>query len=68
MSLDKAIKYNKEYRKPYYDFRQFDKWLRNHGKDDWGNLNRLFQYLKEIERTDYELKLFFNNQYDEIRI
>lgn len=68
MSLDKAIKYNKEYRKPYYDFRQFDKWLRNHSKDDWGNLNRLFQYLKEIERTDYELKLFFNNQYDEIKI
>ena len=64
MSLDKAIKYGKEYRKPYYDFRQYDPWLRNHGKDDWSNLNRLYQYLKEIERTDYYLKVFFKNDED----
>ena len=31
MSFNKAIKYKKEHRKPYYDSRRYDATCRNHG-------------------------------------
>lgn len=43
MSLDKAIKHNKEHRKPYRGAKAVDSTCRNHGSDDWATDNRLFQ-------------------------
>lgn len=41
--LDKAIKYNKEYRKPYKDSKAFDRSCRNHGTCSYCRNNRLFK-------------------------
>lgn len=60
MSLDKAIKYRKEHRKPYYGAKSIDPWCRNHGQDDWSTQNRLFQFIKELERTNFYLNLYRN--------
>lgn len=50
MSLDKAIKYGKEKRKPYYGCKSFDPACRNHGSDTYMNKSRLHN------RTKAELK------------
>ena len=54
MSLDKAIKYNKEFRKQYRGSKSIDKSCRNHGTCAYCKNNRLYQYLKELERLNYE--------------
>ena len=41
MSLDKAIKYGKEKRKPYRKAKAIDKSCRNHGSCKWCEGNRL---------------------------
>ena len=41
MSLDKAIQYGKEKRKPYRKAKAVDKWCRNHGDCEWCKDNRL---------------------------
>ena len=41
MSLDKAIKYGKEKRKPYRKAKAVDKWCRNHGNCEWCKNGRL---------------------------
>lgn len=51
MSLEKAIKYGKEHRKPYYDSRGIDTWCRNHGRCKWCSDNRIYQSKKEKIRT-----------------
>lgn len=43
MSLDKAIKYGKEKRKPYYRSKAFDRTCRNHQGCPTCESNRLFQ-------------------------
>jgi hypothetical protein len=43
MSLDKAIKHGKEYRKPYQKSKRFDKSCRNHGGCPYCENNRTFE-------------------------
>ena len=56
MSLDKAIKHNKEYRKPWYDVRAFDPWCRNHGLDTY-YINTVLQGRKLRGQYKSSLKL-----------
>lgn len=56
MSLDKAIKYNKEHRKQYYGAKACDKTCRNHGSDDWSLRNRMYQTNKLKEKEKQELQ------------
>ena len=44
MSLDKAIKYGKEHRKPYRGSKCIDKTCRNHGGCEWCKDNRLHKH------------------------
>lgn len=56
MSLDKAIKHNKEHRKQYYGAKACDKSCRNHGSDDWALRNRMYQTNKLKEKEKQELQ------------
>lgn len=47
MSLDKAIEYGKEHRKPYSGAKAVDKTCRNHGSCDWCRKNRTYKYRKQ---------------------
>ena len=49
MSLDKAIKYRKEKRKPYIGGKSIDPSCRNHGGCEWCHKNRIYKYLKKEE-------------------
>ena len=44
MSLDKAIKYKKEHRKPYKGGKAIDPSCRNHGGCKWCEENRKHKY------------------------
>ena len=46
MSLDKAIKYGKEKRKPYRGAKALDSWCRNHGNCNWCKEGRLHKNKK----------------------
>lgn len=47
MSLDKAIKYGKEYRKPYGNYaKSVDRTCRNHGSCSWCEGNRTYKFRK----------------------
>lgn len=46
MSLDKAIKHNKEYRKPYTGAKAIDRICRNHGLCEWCKGNKFYQQNK----------------------
>lgn len=54
MSLDKAIKYGKEHRKPYRRAKAVDSSCRNHGSCPYCERNRLAKQRKEKERLKYE--------------
>lgn len=57
MSLDKAIKYGKEKRKPYYGMKAIDPLCRNHRSDEWAKEDRLHKFRKNrptFEEFDYE--------------
>lgn len=56
MSLDKAIKYGKEKRKPYTGAKAIDCTCRNHGSCEWCKRGRLYQARREEERSNQELK------------
>lgn len=61
MSLNKAIKHGKEYRKPYYDFaKQVDSSCRNHGSDNWARDNRLYQANKVKLKTEQHVEEYLN--------
>ncbi len=66
MSLDKAIKHGKEYRKKYYDSRRFDYSCRNHGGGrtskpcPYCENNRLFNSKKKKFDADEQIKDFMN--------
>lgn len=64
MSLDKAIKHNKEYRKPYYGAKSVDKNCRNHGTCDWCKRNRLYSTNKRIAACNYEYEQFWDYFYN----
>ena len=55
MSLDKAIKFKKEKRKPYYDAGRFDTTCRPHGGCPWCYDNRMHK--NEIADIDLEEEL-----------
>lgn len=50
MSLDKAIKYGKEKRKPYRKAKAVDHQCRNHGDCQWCKENRDYKNKKRIEK------------------
>ena len=56
MSLDKAIFFGKEHRKPWYDVRAFDPLCRNHGNDTYYTMKVLQSELRR-KRLISELKL-----------
>lgn len=56
MSLDKAIKYGKEKRKPYIDSKAVDYSCRNHGSCGWCRNNRLYKYKRTEDKFKHELK------------
>lgn len=49
MSLDKAIKYGKEKRKPYVGAKAIDRTCRNHGSCEWCKTNRLHKRIRDDE-------------------
>jgi hypothetical protein len=62
MSMDKAIKYGREHRKPYYKYcEQIDKSCRCHGGCLFCLGNRMYQLKKENEKTLDKLKEFYYN-------
>lgn len=55
MSLNKAIEYNKEHRKPYRGSKAIDRTCRNHGGCQWCEENRKKKYIvKEIAMDERE--------------
>lgn len=52
MSLNKAIEYKKEKRKPYRKAKKIDKSCRNHGSCKWCLDNRLYSSKKRKEMYD----------------
>lgn len=60
MSLDKAIKYNKEKRKEYKGAKAVDISCRNHGSCPWCIQNRLFKSKRRelIVDEDWELEIW----------
>lgn len=48
MSLDKAIIFGKEHRKPYYGSKAIDPSCRNHGSDTWELENRTHKNDKRL--------------------
>lgn len=48
MSLDKAIKHHKEYRKPYRKAKAVAKSCRNHGTCKWCKENRMYKNIKRM--------------------
>jgi hypothetical protein len=56
MSLDKAIKYGKERRKPYKGSKQWVKSCRNHGHCSICKGNRIFNFNKRKKNADEEIK------------
>lgn len=58
MSLDKAIIYKKERRKPYTRAKSVDKQCRNHGNCSYCLSNRLYKNIVRKEKSDEELNEF----------
>lgn len=56
MSLRKAIEHGKEYRKPYYGSKAFDKTCRNHGGCPWCEENRKYKYTKKEQEAMAKLE------------
>lgn len=62
MSLNKGIEHNKEYRKPYYGSKSFDRTCRNHGGCPWCEENRKKKYIiKKIATQDRMDEYDFSN-------
>jgi len=59
MSLEKAIKYNKEYRKPYRGAKVFDCSCRNHGGCGYCNNNRTIFDKKARQRLEGQVDEWF---------
>lgn len=53
MSLDKAIKSGKEYRKPYRGGKAVDRMCRNHGGCPWCERNRQYSTNKRKQKANY---------------
>lgn len=57
MSLDQAIKHNKEFRQDYYKSKRFDTSCRNHGSCGYCRDNRLYRFKKAEP-------IIFDEEYD----
>lgn len=53
MSLNKAIKHNKEKRKQYHGAKAVSKSCRNHGNCEYCLNNRTYKNKKRKEKSDY---------------
>jgi hypothetical protein len=62
MSFDKSIESGQEHRKEYRKSKRFDKTCRNHGSCSWCRSDKLYQFNKEVERTEKELKEYYDNR------
>ena len=60
MTLDKAIKHNKEHRKEYRDAKAVDKTCRNHGSDIWCVHDRTNKYIKRKQEWQDKLEEYLN--------
>lgn len=56
MSLDKAIKTGKEYRKQYYGSKAFDYTCRNNGSCRWCEENRKIKNIKRMQSVLDKMK------------
>ena len=56
MSMDKAILYGKERRKPYRGAKAIDPWCRNHGRDGWSLENRQYKNIKRKMSADEQME------------
>jgi hypothetical protein len=56
MSLNKAITYGKEKRKPYRHSKAFDRSCRNHGKCLWCYRNRMYSTFKQLINANEQIK------------
>ena len=65
MTLDKAIKHNKEHRKQYYGAKAVDKTCMNHGSCDWCKSNRLYNSKKRIASVDDKMDDLMREDYGE---
>ena len=61
MSLDKAIQYGKEHRRPYKGAKAIDKICRNHGSCGWCKDNRTYANTKREQSAESEIKEFGEN-------
>ena len=52
MSLDKAVRYGKEKRKPYRGSKAFDKTCRNHGSCPWCQNNKAHKHKRQLPPED----------------
>jgi len=66
MSLEKAIFYGKEHRKQYRDIREYDFDCRNHGTCTWCMGNRLYKYMKKIEKTNIDINNYKKGNYNDL--
>lgn len=63
MSLDKAIKHKKEYRKEYYGSKAIDRQCRCGGSCEWCRENRLYKNKKRLQKMiDKEKEMWYNNK------
>lgn len=60
MSLNKAVEYGKEHRKPYRGAKAFDSFCRNHGECAYCTGNRLYQLRKNEENANWKCKNWWN--------
>jgi len=65
MSLDKAIQYKKEHRKPYTGTKAIDCTCRNHGSCERCKNNRMYQQLKMEEASKQALKEYIPIESDD---
>ncbi len=56
MSLDKAVFYGKEHRKPYKGAKAVCQSCRNHGDCDYCKRNRLYSVNKALGKTEQMMK------------
>jgi hypothetical protein len=50
--LNKAIKYKKEFRKPYRKSKSFDRTCRNHGSCSYCLGNRMYKHMKQLAKSE----------------
>lgn len=58
--MDKAIKYNKEWRRPYRNSKSFDRTCRNNGSCNYCRNNRTYHNRKEDLRINSILSDYLN--------